>query len=33
MLFSNEKIIYEILIYSIYEKEFQHSWNKWKKEW
>lgn len=33
MLFSNEKVIYEIPIYSMQEKEFQRRWNKWKKGW
>lgn len=33
MLFPNEKIIYEIPIYSMPEKEFQRRWNKWKNDW
>lgn len=33
MLFPNEKIIYEIPIYSMPEKEFKRRWDRWKKEW
>lgn len=33
MLFPSEKIIYEIPIYSMPEKEFKRRWDRWKKEW
>lgn len=33
MLFPNEKIIYEIPIYSMPEKEFKKRWDKWKQDW
>lgn len=31
MLFPNEKIIYEVPIYSMPEKEFKRRWDNWKK--
>lgn len=33
MLFPNEKIIYEVPIYSMPEKEFKRRWDNWKKKW
>lgn len=33
MLFLNEKIICEVPIYSMPEKEFKRRWNNWKKKW
>lgn len=33
MLFPNEKMIYEIPIYSMPEKEFRRRWDSWKKKW
>lgn len=33
MHFSNEKLIYQIPIYSMPKKEFEHRWDKWKNKW
>lgn len=33
MHFPNEKIIFEIPIYSMPKKEFERRWNKWKDDW
>ena len=32
MHFPNEKVIYEVPIYSMSQKEFQHRWENWKKK-
>lgn len=33
MHFPNEKLIYQIPIYSMPKKEFEHRWDKWKNKW